>query len=387
MSKMLRSVALLLVLSLIITPVSADIQVQLYSGSGFAGGNTNQINGEAFTPTSAITLTQLGYNFQSTPTAGSSIVLGVYSDSNNYPGSLMGQTATISPSAAGWSFVNLQSNVALSSNTQYWLVLEENGVGIQGFGYAGSGTGSMYFTGISFSSTMPATFPSNARGTTGVFFNLGYSYSTGPPPPPPSDFTLSAATTSQTVGAGSTATYSLSITYSATLTTTVNLSVTSGCPAGVTCTVTPNSVTGTTSLTLSVPTLLTTPGGSTTVTVTGTSTSPALSHSVSVQLTVNAPATFPISVHAGATQIVVTVSWTGFGTAPVTLAAPGGSPTFSESGATVYDRTSIPTGSSTPTYIHRVTFALSPSPASTQNWTVLISISVPSGYTVTIEVS
>ncbi|MGA2785145.1 MAG: hypothetical protein ABSF09_10655 [Candidatus Bathyarchaeia archaeon] len=387
MSRSLAPLVFLLTLSLILAPVGADVQIQLYSGTLTAASNPNGINAEPFTSSSTITVTQLGYNFQAAPSPGSTLVLGIYSDSSNYPGSLLGQTTEISPSGIGWFFVNLQTSVSVASNTQYWLVLEENGVGIGGLGYAGSGTGLMHYRGTAYSSSMPSTFPGGASGTTGVFWNLGYAYSTGPPPPPPSDFTISATTTTQTVGAGSTATYSIAIQYSVTLSTTVSLTVTSGCPASVTCTIFPNSVTGSTSVTLSVPTILTTPGGTTSVTVTASSTSPVLSHAVTVQLTVNAPASSPISVHAGATQVVVTVSWTGTGTAPVTLAGPGASPTLTESGAAVYDRTSIPTGSSTPTYIHRVTFTLSPPPSSTQTWTVLISISVPSGYTVMIEVS
>jgi hypothetical protein len=136
-------------------------------------------------------------------------------------------------------------------------------------------------------------------------------------------------------------------------------------------------------VTLSVPTLITTPGGTTTITVTASSTSPVLSHSVSVQLTVNSSG-YSVNVHAGATQVIVTVSWTGSGAASVTLAGPGGSPTLSESAAVVYDRVTYVSGSSTPTNIHRATFTIT-APTSPQTWTVLISLS--GSYSVTIEVS
>lgn len=95
------------------------------------------------------------------------------------------------------------------------------------------------------------------------------------------------------------------------------------------------------------------------------------------------PSTYNFNVHSGATQVVVTVSWTGPpGTASVTIAGPGGTPTLSESGAVVYDRVSYITGSSTPTNIHRVTFTLSSPPTGT--WTAGVS---QAGATVTIEVS
>jgi hypothetical protein len=100
------------------------------------------------------------------------------------------------------------------------------------------------------------------------------------------------------------------------------------------------------------------------------------------------PASYPVNVKAGATQIVVTISWIGSGTASVTIQGPGGTPTMTEAAGTVYDRTTITvvSGSSTYTYIHRVTFTLSPSPASPEVWTMLITIGT-STYNVNIEVT
>jgi hypothetical protein len=90
-------------------------------------------------------------------------------------------------------------------------------------------------------------------------------------------------------------------------------------------------------------------------------------------------------VHAGATQVIVTVTWTGTGSASVQIMGPGGTPTLSESGAIIYDRITFTSGSSTPTNIHRVTFTLNPSPPSAQTWTVLVTSSA--SYTVTVEIS
>jgi hypothetical protein len=95
------------------------------------------------------------------------------------------------------------------------------------------------------------------------------------------------------------------------------------------------------------------------------------------------PSTYSFNVRTGATQVVVTASWTGTsGTASVTIAGPGGTPTLSESGAVIYDRVSYVSGSSTPTYIHRVTFTLTSPPTGT--WTASVS---QTSATVTIEVS
>jgi hypothetical protein len=98
-------------------------------------------------------------------------------------------------------------------------------------------------------------------------------------------------------------------------------------------------------------------------------------------------------VKSGATQIVVTLtySYTGSG-APssgnIMIAGPSGTPTLYESGAVVYDRTSIAVsgGSNSYSIIHRVTFTIT-APGSAQVWTALVSLSGVSSYNVTIEVS
>lgn len=204
--------------------------------------------------------------------------------------------------------------------------------------------------------------------------------------PSANDFMITASTpTSQTVSAGATATYTLNIQYGSSLSATVNFAVTSGCPTGSTCTVTPSSVTGTNTATLSVPTQLTTTG-TLSITVTASATSPSLSHIVTVQLTVNGPSTFPVTVQAGATQVIVTVTSTGSGSTPVYLAGPGGTPLYPESSGVIYNRISNPTVVSAPTLIHRVTFTITP-PSSAQTWTALVSLSLPGSYTVTVEVS
>jgi len=210
---------------------------------------------------------------------------------------------------------------------------------------------------------------------------------------PGPDFSINASPTSQSVGAGSTASFTLTLNAFGGFSGTVSLSVTSGAPPGVTCTITPDTISifpGT--ATLSVPTLITT-SGTYSIVVTGTCASPSITHTVTVTLTVTGPASYSFNVKAGATQIVVTLtySWSGAGSPPqgsIAIAGPGGTPTLQESAAVTYDRTSITVSGSTTTYsiIHRATFTIA-APGSTQTWTALISMSGVSNYNVTVEVS
>ena len=210
---------------------------------------------------------------------------------------------------------------------------------------------------------------------------------------PGPDFSINASPTSQSIGAGSTASFTLSLNALGGFSGTVSLSVTSGAPPGVTCTIAPSTISaypGT--AILSVPTLITT-SGTYSIVVTGTCASPSITHTVTVTLTVSGPASYSFNVKAGATQIVVTLtySWTGAGAPPlgsITIAGPGGTPTLQESGAVVYDRTSITVSGGTSTYaiIHRATFTIT-APGSAQTWTALISLAGVSNYNVAIEVS
>jgi hypothetical protein len=143
--------------------------------------------------------------------------------------------------------------------------------------------------------------------------------------------------------------------------------------------------------TLSISTLITTPGGTSSVVVSATN--GTITHTVTVSLAVAAPSSSSFNVRAGATQVVVTLtySWSGTGSPPqgsIAIAGPGGTPTLQESGAVVYDRTSITVSGGTNTYsiIHRVTFTIT-APGSAQTWTALVSLSGVSNYNVAIEVS
>jgi hypothetical protein len=344
------------------------------AGMSTAGNGSNQIELARFKATSTGTLNSITV-FVPSPSGNG--IAGIYSDNSGSPGTLIvqGSQQALSAQVA----FTISGSVTITQGTNYWLAVETQS---SSYYYSNNGP-----TVRGWASGTCCTLPNTLQiGSASGSYAIYATYTTGPPPPPPSDFTISGPTAPVVVSAGGTATFPLVITYSSTLSTTVNLGAPSGCPSGVTCTLSQTSVSGSTTVTLTVPTLITTPNGTTTISVTATSSSPSLSHTVQVQLTVNSPGSYAVSVHSGATQVVVTVTWSGSGAASVTLAGPGGSPTLSESGQTVYDRTTYGSGSTTPTNIHRVTFNISAnSPTSPQTWTVLVSLS--GSYTITIEVA
>lgn len=224
---------------------------------------------------------------------------------------------------------------------------------------------------------------SESSSQDGYSYNMRVTYTVAPAP---GDFMIYTLSTSQTVGAGSTATYPINVYYFSTLNATVDFTVSFGCPRDVTCTISPNSINGSTIVTLSVPTLpvLT---GTILVTVNASSKAPSLSHTVTVQLMIIPPLSFPVTVYGESTRVNVTVTWTGQGTVPVTLAGPGNSPILSESDAVVYDKVSNLGGSSTLTHIHRVIFTVTLPASSTQIWTAYVPTPVPKASLVTIETS
>jgi len=316
------------------------------------------------------------------------IRVALYSAGTGKPASLKVESATTAAtSSIGWQDITV-TETPVSSGT-YWIALQ---VSTMKQLYYASGSRSFYQKSYG---SFDSSWTSSSYQDSVVQFNMRVTYSSGPPPPPPSDFAISASPTSQSVGAGSSTSYTLTLTASSTYSGTVTLSVTSGLPSGATPTFTPTSVTlassETKTDTLSISTSITTPGGTSSIVVTaadGTKT-----HTVTVSLTVTAPASYSFNVKASATQIVVTLtySWSGSGSPPsgsITIAGPGGTPTLSESGAVVYDRTSITVSGSTSTYsiIHRATFTVS-GIGSAQTWTALISLAGVSSYNVAIEVS
>jgi len=119
--------------------------------------------------------------------------------------------------------------------------------------------------------------------------------STGP------DFYLTTSPSSQTVIQGQSAKYSVTVNPVHGYSGTVNLSVTSGCPAGATCGISPSSVGPPYNpSTLTVSTTSSTPGGTYTITIQGTD--GTLTHTTSVSVTVVVP-DFTISTNPTTTSV------------------------------------------------------------------------------------
>jgi len=306
------------------------------------------------------------------------VKVGIYTDSNGPNSLVTGPVERTGSTAVAWNTVAV-TQTSLTAGT-YWLCGQSNTVGAK----KSDSVGTMrWLTTLTYGGTWPN--PGGTGWVSGSYSDSIYAtYSTGP------DFTITASPTSQGIGAGNTASFTLNLAASGGFTETVSLSVTSGCPSGVTCTVTPDSIDAFPgSSTLSVPTLITT-SGSYSVVVHAQSTSK--SHDVTVTLSVTGPASYGFNVKSGATQIVVTLTyaWTGSGTPPagsITIVGPGGTPQYPESSGAVYDRTSIAVSGSSNTYtlLHRVTFIVSDI-TSPQVWTALVSLAGVSTYNITIEV-
>ena len=139
------------------------------------------------------------------------------------------------------------------------------------------------------------------------------------------DFSLSATPSTQTVTAGSTATYTATATPLNGFSGTVGLTV-SGCPTNSTCTLNPTSVTvpPAQNSTLTVQTSSTTPGGTYTLTITGTS--GTLVHTAVVTLTIPdfsmsaSPASQSIAAGGSASYTATMAAVSGFsGTVGLTV--------------------------------------------------------------------
>jgi hypothetical protein len=170
------------------------------------------------------------------------------------------------------------------------------------------------------------------------------------------DFSTSAAPASQSVVQGGSASYTTNITASNGFNSTVNLGV-SGLPSGASASFTPASVSGSGASTLNVSTSSTTPPGSYTLTITGSSGS--LSHSTPVMLVVTAVPIPNFTLSASPPSQSVTA---GGGTSyTVTVGAINGF-----SGNVTLSAGSLPTG---------VTAGFSPNPAPPGSSTLSVSTS------------
>ena len=146
--------------------------------------------------------------------------------------------------------------------------------------------------------------------------------------PPPPDFSISASPASQTVNAGTGASYTVSITPSNAFTGSVTFNA-SGIPSGATAGFSPNPATSSSTMTIS--TTSSTPGGTYTLTITGTSGS--LVHTTTVDLTVNAASSGDFSLSASpSSQTVTQGNGTSYGVTVTPSGGFGGTVGFSVGG-------------------------------------------------------
>jgi uncharacterized membrane protein len=180
------------------------------------------------------------------------------------------------------------------------------------------------------------------------------------------DFSLSATPGSSTVTAGSPASYTVTVNASGGFTGAVGLTA-SGLPTGAGATFNPTSVTGSGSSSLTVTTSTTTPAGSYPITITGKS--GTLTHTASVTLVVTVP-DFAISA-TPSSQAIQAGGSTSYTTTVTASGGFGGTVSFSASG--------LPSGASasfSPTSVNV---------SGSSTLTVTTSASTPAGtYTVTI---
>jgi len=220
------------------------------------------------------------------------------------------------------------------------------------------------------------TFYSKEYVTASLRPKLEVTYIIGP------EFSISATPPSQTVSSGASTAYTVTLTSMGGFSELVSLSVTD-LPADTTGIFDPPSVTPTGTSTLTVSTDVTTPGGTYTLTITGTN--GGLTHSTTVELVVVGPESFTFEVRPGTTQIVVTVIWTGQGTNTILLQ--NSTTTYTEVDMIVYEKKSVDVGDGgTKTYanIKRALLAIT-APSTTESWTLLLSLSGMTTYQVNLE--
>lgn len=228
-----------------------------------------------------------------------------------------------------------QSVIQGSSVSYSAIVTDQNGyVGTVSFTVGGLPTGASFTSSptsitssgaatiaIATSATTPVgTYPLTITGSDGVLSHtvpVTLIVNTSAP----ADFTLSATPSSQTVTAGVNAGYQVNVGSVAGFNSLVNLSV-SVSPVGTDAPIAslnPSSITGSGLSALSVTTVPTTPAGTYTFTITGTS--GGLVHTTSVTLLVNAPATGDFTISS---PNIITVKRTQTGSLLVTITAQAG---------------------------------------------------------------
>ena len=141
--------------------------------SGTAEESNNILSGQfSFPGDMPVIMTQLGV-YVSSFSLGAAVTLGLYTDngggfSGGLPKTLIAQTNEVQITASNtWLYGNLKSPVALQVNTPYWVAIETNSVNkVLYWGYGGLEPACS----ISYSTTLPNTYPSCPAGLTSAYF-------------------------------------------------------------------------------------------------------------------------------------------------------------------------------------------------------------------------
>ena len=188
----LASAALLLLMSLVgvfsATAAQADAPVLLGDQSIESladSGVSGQAEAFPFVAGSSGTATSLSVYLDSQNSA-SNVLVGLYADANNQPGSLLTQGATSSPAPGGWNPIALSSASVVAGN-KYWIAVLGEG-GILAFRDSDAGGCSSITSDRTDLSSLPMSWSSGSSWRTCSL--SAYVTGAGPTPPPPTNTAL-----------------------------------------------------------------------------------------------------------------------------------------------------------------------------------------------------
>ena len=125
-----------------------------------------------YAPTDA-TITRLGI-LLGLNASGKKMVLGIYSDSSNLPGTKLAQTAeyTTISNDGNYRTFDLNTAVTLNKDTAYWLVVHSDSGLVVDNAFNSPSVGGQKYRTLSYSSTLPSSFGS-PTGDAGAGISMG----------------------------------------------------------------------------------------------------------------------------------------------------------------------------------------------------------------------
>jgi hypothetical protein len=129
--------------------------------SGVDNNTAGSAEAFTYTATASGTANQLSV-YLDTKNAATSVIVGLYTDNANNPGTLLASGTITAPKAAAWNTVNI-SNVAVTSGTKYWIaILSPTGAGKVQFRDKASGGARTVASSQSNLTVLPATWTTGA---------------------------------------------------------------------------------------------------------------------------------------------------------------------------------------------------------------------------------